>query len=113
MNDMERFIRNQVAHYRATRSLNLIKAVVVVIVGLLLAYLSLTGEIFAKGRENEGLVGALGPEGAKVAALAISAVITLIGVIWAARLVRDLSSGVRAFENTLRRQAAENAMKQP
>ncbi len=114
MSDPERFIRNEVARYRSARSLNLMKAVVVVIIGLLMAYMSLTGEIFARsdGGEGGGLVGALGPEGAKLAALGLAVLITVLGVIWTTRLVRDLRDGVKVFEGTLRKQLAENAVKQ-
>lgn len=105
MGDMnEQDIRNQVARYRGVRSINMMKALALIIVGVLLLYLAATGQFFPNGEmpESATLGKALGKDGVMAVASGIAALVTIIGIIWFIRLLRDLRVGVKAFEEALR-----------
>ena len=104
MDANEQAIRTQIARYRGIRSINLIKAFALSLVGVLMLYMAASGTLFpAGGLPASATLGrALGEQGVMAVAVGIGLLAILGGVIWAYRLVRDLRVGVKHYEAQLR-----------
>jgi len=105
MNDInEQDIRNQVGRYRGIRSVNLIKAIGLILVGGIMLYMAATDKFFPNGEiPDSATIGkTLGKEGVMAVAIGIAALVTIIGIIWFLRLLRDLRVGSKQFEQALR-----------
>lgn len=109
MTNNETVIKQQVARYRAMRSLSLIRALGFMLVGIVGLALAASGSIFvtSDGSQPKGwLYDNLGKDGATVAAVGLMALVTLIGAIWAYRVFRDVTNGYKRYEAELRKNAA-------
>lgn len=104
MDAHEQAIRTQIARYRGIRSINLMKAFALILVGVLMLYLAASGTLFPAGGlpESATLGRALGEQGVTAVAVGIGLLAILGGLIWAYRLVRDLRGGVKHYEAQLR-----------
>jgi hypothetical protein len=100
----EQHIRNQVGRYRGVRSINMMKALAMVLAGVILLYLAATDKFFPNGEiPASATIGkALGKQGVMAVAIGIAVLVIVIGIIWFLRLLRDLRVGVKAYEQTLR-----------
>jgi len=105
MNDLnESVIRNQVARYRGIRSINMIKALGVILVGIVMLYMAATDKFFPNGEiPDSATIGkALGKQGVMAVAIGIAVLAVAIGIIWFIRLLRDLRVGYKHYEQALR-----------
>ena len=100
----EQDIRNQVARYRGSRAINMMKAFALVLVGVIMLYLAATNSFFPNGEiPDSATIGkALGKQGVMAVAIGIAAVAIIIGIIWFLRLLRDVRVGSKEFEQALR-----------
>lgn len=104
MDNHEQAIRDQIAIYRGIRSLNLIKALALMMIGGLMLYMAATGSLFpAGGLPPSATLGrALGEQGVTAVAVGIGVLAILGGGFWAYRLLRDLMVGAKQYEAQLR-----------
>ena len=100
----EQEIRNQVGRYRGIRSINMMKAFGVILVGVILLYLAVTDKFFPNGEiPDSATIGkALGKQGVMTVAIGIAVAAIVMGIIWFLRLLRDLRVGSKAYEQALR-----------
>jgi len=100
----EQYIRNQVARYRGVRSINMIKALGMIVVGVLMLYLAVTDKFFPNGEiPDSATIGkALGKQGVMAVAIGIAVLAVAFGIIWFIRLLRDLRVGYKQYEQALR-----------
>ncbi len=109
MTKNDELIKQQVARYRAMRSLSLIRALGFMVVGIIGLGLAANGSIFATsdGSQPKGwLYDNLGKDGATAAAVGLMILVTVIGAIWAYRIFRDVTNGYKRYEAELRKNAA-------
>ena len=81
---------------KAGRALNLIRAGGLIVVGITGFVATVSGNLFTSipnGQAQGWLYDNLGRDGATRAAVALFALILIVGVIWAARIVRGLRAG--------------------
>lgn len=105
MNDLnENDIHNQVARYRGIRSVNMIKALGLILVGVVMLYMAVTDKFFPNGEiPDSATIGkALGKQGVMAVAMGIAVLTVAIGIIWFIRLLRDLRVGYKHYEQALR-----------
>jgi hypothetical protein len=104
MDAQEQAIRDQIALYRGVRSLNLMKALSLTMIGVLLLDMAVTGSLFpAGGLPASATLGrVLGERGVTVVAIGIGLVIIAGGGLWVYRLLRDLWVNVKQYEAELR-----------
>jgi hypothetical protein len=104
MDAQEQAIRTKIARYRGIRSINLIKAFALILVGVLMLYMAASGTLFpAGGLPASATLGrALGEQGVTAVGVGIGLLAILGGLIWGYRLIRDLRVGVKHYETELR-----------
>lgn len=106
MSKSDKAVQAAVARYRAMRSLSLIRALAFTVVGIVGLGLALNGSIFdtSSGSAPSGwLYEHLGREGAQIAAAALMALVTVGGLFWSYRIIRDITSGYKQYEEQMRR----------
>ncbi|MBZ0285867.1 MAG: hypothetical protein K8L97_34395 [Anaerolineae bacterium] len=112
MDATEKMIRQEVARYRGARGINLIWSLALGLIGGIGLYLVLSGAMLdqtqTSGSTSE-LYEALGPDGVTLLAAGIFALMLIIGIIWTFRLIRDLGSGARAYEQAMRDEIKRHA----
>jgi hypothetical protein len=111
MTNNDDYIKQQVARYRAMRSLSLIRALGFMLVGIIGLGLAASGSIFATadGQPKGWLYDNLGKDGATAAAVGLMILVTVIGAVWAYRVFRDVTNGYKQYEAELRKNAASGA----
>lgn len=104
MDAFEKYVRTEITRYRGGRAINLMKSVTLTVIGAALILASLFGDIFDRtnGEPDTPLYKTLGPDGIRLIAVGIGILVLLFGLIWSYRLIRDLTKGVKAYEQQLR-----------
>jgi hypothetical protein len=102
MSDSEKAIRQAVARYRGVASINLMKSISVIIVGVLMIYLLASDKLFDSNSQDAPLYKTLGPDGVNLVVLAF-------GFYWTYSLIRKLRHGVKAYETELRKNMENNS----
>ncbi|MEO8613413.1 MAG: hypothetical protein ABI690_36325 [Chloroflexota bacterium] len=100
----EQAIRTQITRYRGVRSINLMKAFTMILIGVLMLYMAVSGSLIPPGGlpEKAALGRAIGEQGVTAIGVLIGVVALLGGGIWAYRLIRDLRVGIKHYETQLR-----------
>ncbi len=104
MADNTQAVKVAVARYRAMRALSLIRAVGLLIIGVVGFFLAGSGKIFeVTGQAPSGwLYENLGQQGVMVGGVILFSLLTLAAGIWAYRLYRDMTSGYKEYEKQVR-----------
>ena len=103
MADSEKAIRQAVARYRGAASINLMKSISVIVVGVLMMYLLASDKLFDSNSQEAPLYKTLGPDGVKLVVLAFAVVVLVFGLYWTYSLIRKLRHGAKAYEAELRK----------
>ena len=103
MSDSEKAIRQAVARYRGVASINLMKSISVIIVGVLMIYLLASDKLFDSNSQDAPLYKTLGPDGVNLVVLAFAVGVLVFGFYWTYSLIRKLRYGVKAYEAELRK----------
>jgi hypothetical protein len=106
MTNSDQAVKTAVARYRAMRSLTLLRALGFTLVGVVGLALAASGSIFdtSQGGQPTGwLYENLGREGAQAAAVGLMVLVIVIGLIWSYRVIRDITSGYKHYEEQIRR----------
>jgi len=109
MDATEQMIRQEVGRYRGVRAINLMKSLALLLIGAGGLYFAWKGDLFSDGDPSAGLYKALGPEGVKLVVMGMCVIVLGIGIVWTFGLIRDLRSGVKAYEQAIRDEIKRHA----
>jgi hypothetical protein len=111
MDAQEKMIQKQVALYRGRKAMSLVRALGLTAVGVAaIAYSMTTVSDWSSRPEATGwLYTNLGRDGTILTVFGVSALMTLSGLIWFLRIVRDLRAGAKAYEEQLREEMRSNS----
>lgn len=112
LNNQDQTIRDALVRYRGDNIMGLVRGLGFLVAGLFGLALSLTGVLF--NQTNSALPGGwlydhLGEQGTQLAAVGICAICTLLGLYWTVTRYRNLTTGVKAYEDKLRAERENRA----
>ena len=105
MNTQDQTIRDALARYRGNSIMGLVRGLGFLLVGLIGLLLVVTGSVFNapnSASPSGWLYDHLGAQGAELAAAGACVICILIGLYWTLTRYRNLTSGVKTYEEQLR-----------